>query len=107
MAHNVPMEDAQELHVSVVMIIAIVAPVVVVGEGSITGTATQVGVLSVTFILLFPTGGAAGVGSSFSSPLVLLSSWSSFVPLPSMALAVVVAVVVVAVVLMLLLLPPP
>jgi hypothetical protein len=61
-----PLEDMQELHVSVGMII-VVGTKIVVEEGSITGTAVQVGVLSVVppplprrrgsrggFILLLP-----------------------------------------------------
>ncbi len=39
MAHDVPLEDVQESHISVVMIIILVAAIVVVGEGSVTGTA--------------------------------------------------------------------
>jgi hypothetical protein len=44
-AHDVPLEDAQELHVVVVMIIvvALVNIVVVIVEGSMTGTTVQGG----------------------------------------------------------------
>jgi hypothetical protein len=41
-AHNVPLEDAQESHVVVVMIIGVAATTIIaVGGGSITGTAAQ------------------------------------------------------------------
>ncbi len=38
MAHNVPLEDAQESHVVVVIIIIVAAAIIVVGGGSVTGT---------------------------------------------------------------------
>jgi hypothetical protein len=39
MAHNVPLEDTQDLHVVVVLIIVYAAAVVVVRGRSVTGTA--------------------------------------------------------------------
>ncbi len=38
MVHNVPLEDAQESHIVVVMIIFVIAAIIVVREGSVTGT---------------------------------------------------------------------
>ncbi len=56
--HDVPLEDAQELHVSVVMIIVVVPTIVIaVGEGSVTGTAVRVGFLSIVPPPLFPCQG--------------------------------------------------
>ncbi len=45
--HDMPLEDAQELHVVVVMFIVVAIAIIIVEEGSVTGTAARVGVLSV------------------------------------------------------------
>jgi hypothetical protein len=61
-AHDMPLEDAQELHVVVIMIIVVAAAVVVVviGGGSVTRTVAQGGVLSVVLSPPLPCRGGSG-----------------------------------------------
>ena len=110
-AQDVPLEDAQELHIVVFMITVIttaVVIIVIIGGGSVSGTAAQGGVLSVVPPPPCPCQGGSRDGVIVNLPplLALSYSWSSFVLPLSVALVVMVAVVVVAVVVVPLLLPP-
>ena len=71
-AHDALLEEAQELHVVVVMIIVgvtiVVFVVLVVGGGSVTGTATQGGVLSVVHPPPRPRQGVSRGGVILPSP---------------------------------------